>query len=376
MFIWAARESLRRPGPNLLLAACLAGLTLAIALVLLVTDALEHSAVQLLNRGPDLVVRRVDAAGWRPVPVAASLKAIENIPGINQVRPRVWGLVQSRNINLTAVASDPTTTRNLMKNAGIASPRKGHAIAGGWWRSHGNDEILTLTGHRTMPFKVDAILPSAVDLAAYDTVLLNPVDAQRLLGIPEGWASDLALYVFHPGEAEALRPELQEIFPWPVSIRSRTEALDWYRSGFGRHSSLVTLLWLPAILALGLLVLAVTQRQSDACYPAGLLKALGWTTGDIVSLHLYQALIIGLPSITLGLTLAYALIGGPLTGGLAHLLLGWPDAAPTGTLAPGNSPLAFLAVSAFVLLPYLTAVLWPALKTAAADPEALIGKEL
>ena len=83
-----------------------------------------------------------------------------------------------------------------------------------------------------------------------------------------------------------------------MTIRTRTEALNWYRRGFGRRSSLAVMLWLPAITALGLVVLAVVRHQAGARYPAGLLKALGWTTGDIVRLYLYQALITAIPSIT------------------------------------------------------------------------------
>lgn len=375
MLIWAARENLRQPGWNVLAAGCLAGLTLALAAVLLVTAALERTTVQLLNQGPDLVVRRLDTTGWQPLPVAEAMAAVAGLPGINQVRPRVWGLVQSGDTSVTVVGADPDMIRPNLPPNGMALPARGHALVGGWWRQHGGEGPLTLIGHREMHFSVDTVLPPEVDLAAYDTVLLNPMDARELLGIAEGWASDLALHVFHPGEAEALRPELREALAWPVTIRTRTEALNWYRSGFGRRSSLVVLLWLPAITALGLVVLAVVRRQAGAQYPAGLLKALGWTTGDIVRLYLYQALITALPSITLGLTLAYALVGGPFTDDLARILLGWRAGAPAHTLAPGASPLVFLAVGAFVLLPYLSAMLWPALKTAAVDTDALLNRE-
>ncbi len=375
MLIWAARENLRQPGRHVLTAGCLAGLTLVLATVLLIAAALERTTIQLLNQGPDLVVRRLDPAGWQPLPVAEATAAIGGLPGVNQVRPRVWGLVRSGDMSVTVVGADPTAMHRIAAPNGLALPARGHALVGGWWRQRGGKGPLTLTGKREMHFKVDKLLPPEVDLAAYDTVLLNPMDARALLGIAEGWASDLALHVFHPGEAEALRPEIQEALPWPVTIRTRAEALDWYRRGFGRRSSLVMLLWLPAIAALGLVVLAVVQGQTGARYPAGLLKAVGWTTGDIVKLYLFQALITALPSITLGLALAYALVGGPFTDDLARILLGWHAGAPAQTLAPGASPHVFVVVGAIVLLPYLAATLWPALKTAALDSDALLNQE-
>ena len=371
MLLWAARENLRHPGPNLLLALCLAGLTLCLSLVLLLTASLERTSTQLLEQAPDLVVRRLGPGGWQPLPGDDALKAVQDLPGVNRARLRVWGLVQSGARSVTAVAAEEAD----LAAAGLTLPRPGHAIAGGWWQPRGKTASMVLNGLDTMTFEVDAVLPPATDLAAFDTVILNPADARRLLGLASGWASDLALYTFHPGEADALRPELREAFPWPVGIRTRTETQEWYRSGFGRRSSLVVLMWLPAVCGLGLLVLAVVQRQGGARFTAGLLKALGWATADILRLKLYQALIIALPSIMLGLALSYAITSGPLTPALSHLMLGWPEGGPARTLAPGAHTWVFVGVGGLVLLPYLAAVVWPALKTAATVPDELLNEE-
>ena len=371
MLVWAARENLRRPGPNLLLVVCLAGLTLCLSLVLLLSASLERTSAQLLERAPDLVVRRLGPGGWQPMPAKAALQAVQDLPGVNRARPRVWGLVQSGAQSVTAVAADDAD----LAAAGLILPQPGHAIAGGWWRPRAQGDALVLTGLDTVTLDVDAVLPPSTDMAAFDTVFLNPVDARRLLGLSADRASDLALYVFHPGEADALRPELREAFPWPVAIRTRTETQEWYRSGFGRRSSLVVLLWLPAVSGLGLMVLAVVQRQGGTRFAAGLLKALGWTTGDILRLKLYQALTLALPAITLGLALSYVLTSGPLTPALTHAMLGWPEGGPARTLAPGAHPGVFIGVGGLVLLPYLTAVVWPALRTAAALPDELLDKE-
>ncbi len=374
LLIWAARENLRRPGSNLLLAVCLTGLTLCLSLVLLLSASLERTSAQLLEQAPDLVVRRLGPGGWQPLPGDEALKAVQDLPGVNRARLRVWGLVQTGARSVTAVAAVAADEVDLAA-AGLTHPKPGHAIAGGWWRSRGKAKSMELSGRGTMTFEVDAVLPPSTDMAAFDTVVLNPVDARRLLGLSPGWASDLALYVFHPGEADALKPELRAAFPWPVAMRTRSETQEWYRSGFGRRSSLVVLLWLPAVSGLGLMVLAVRQGQGGARFAAGLLKALGWTTGDILRLKLYQALIIALPSIALGLVLSYALTGGPFTPALAHIMLGWPENGPVRTLAPGAHPGVFFGVGGLVLLPYLVAVVWPALKTAATVPDELLSKE-
>ena len=375
ILVWAARENLRQPGINLLLAVCLGGLTAIVALGLLISDSLERTSLALLNEGPDLVVRRRSTTGWQPLPAAGALKAVENLPGIIRAHPPVWGLVQSGPLSITAVAAGSATGSQRNSTPGITVPDRGRAIVGGWTRTQNLATPLTLSGHREMAFEVDAVLPVEADFAAFDTVILNPADAHALLGIPKGWASDLALYVFHPAEAEALRPEIRKALPWPATIRTRSELQDWYRRGFGRRSSLIVVLWLPAVTALGLIVLATIQRQAEARTHAGLLKTLGWTMGDIVQLRLFQSLIVALPAVMLGLTSAYTLTGGPFTADLARLLLGWQSGAPARSLAPGSSLTIFLTVSVLVLLPYLAAALWPAFKTAAADADTLLNDQ-
>jgi hypothetical protein len=375
MLLWAARENLRRPFSSLLIAVCLAGLTLALGLVLLVAATLEHTSTALVRQAPDLVVRRFDTGGWQPLPASEALAAVAGLPGIVRAHPRIWGLVQSNDRSLTALALDPAAAPEALTAVGLPAPAPGHAVAGGWWRPRETGSTLELSAVRTMTLTVDAVLPPEVDLAAFDTVILHPTDARALLGIPDGGASDLALYVFHPGEAEALRPELRAALPWPVTIRTRTETLEWYRSGFGRRSSLVVLVWLPAVTALALVILAVAARQTRSRRAAGLLKALGWTTGDILRLHLFQALIVALPSVMLGLGAAYSLVGGPFTPTLTRVLLGWRGPAPAGTLTPGAHPWIMAGVAAFVLLPFLAAVLGPALRTAAALPDTLLNEE-
>lgn len=213
IIVWAARENIRQPGANLLLAFCLGGLTTVLALVLLISDSLERTSVDLLNQGPDLVVRRRDINGWQPLPAAEALKAIEGLPGIVSARVRVWGLVQSGSQSITAVAADNVMHPKRGAERGITVPDRGRVIAGGWWRPQGPETVLTLSGQQRMDFHVEAMLPPEVDLAAFDTVILNPVDAHTLLGIPQGWASDLALYVFHPAEADALRAEIRAAPP-------------------------------------------------------------------------------------------------------------------------------------------------------------------
>jgi ABC-type lipoprotein release transport system permease subunit len=202
--------------------------------------------------------------------------------------------------------------------------------------------------------------------------MLHPDDARRLLGIPPGYASDLAVTVFHEGEAEAVCPDLAAALPWPVRITTRTDALGRQLTLTGRWGGVAGAALIPALLALALLIVASVRQTVGRRRDIGLLKALGWTTPDIVRLQLYQALFIGLPAAAVGMAAAHALIFWPGADWLGFLLPAWETRPPRLYLHPSGSLSVMLQVAALALIPYLTAVLWPAIRLAATDPEAFL----
>jgi ABC-type antimicrobial peptide transport system permease subunit len=106
----------------------------------------------------------------------------------------------------------------------------------------------------------------------------------------------------------------------------------------------------------------------------GLLKALGWTSRDIVGLQITKAAIVGLPAIAGGLMLAYALVYAPSQQWVGTLLLGWQETAPIMHLDAGHAAPVFLEVAGILLIPYLAAVLWSSLVQAASNPQDLLNR--
>ena len=234
----------------------------------------------------------------------------------------------------------------------------------------GQDD-LTLVGAQSTTFTVTAIITEAAP-ALHDVVLLTLADARAVLGLEPGQASDLAVDVYHAAEEAAILPDLSGAFPWPVRITTRTEAVGAAIATVARRGGLATMLLVPAILALVLLVATGLRPRSGTRRELGLAKALGWTTGDLVTLQLWRSLAVGVPATLLGLAIAGALVFWPGITWPGRLILGWRSAPPPLSLAPQGMVVVALGVAALVLVPWLLASLVPAVRTAAADPDDLI----
>jgi len=375
MVIWGARELMRHPAASLLRAAALGALTILVAAVLLLSEALDRSAAHWVARGPALVVRRVGHDGFRPIPAAEGIRIAAALPGVTAARARVWGTAATDAGPVTVLGDDAWLQTHLWRDPPGRTPAPGEAFSGMEDAQAGKRRRLTVDGAASLAVRLVGRLAPGLPAPFGDLLLLAPQDARQVLGLGSDEASDLALEVFHPGEATALKADVHAAFPWPVSVQTQSEVRRAYAAGFGQRSGLVLLMYVPALLALALIVLDTATLQSGLRRHIGLLKALGWTTADAVRLQMVKSVLLGLPAVALGAALAATLVWSPWSAGLARVLLGWQDAFPGAAIAPGAMLLIGLEIFGFIFLPFLVAGLWPALTSAVANPEDLLRQE-
>jgi ABC-type lipoprotein release transport system permease subunit len=328
-------------------------------------QGLTGAAISILEDSPSLVVRKIDPTGWEPVPVEQSLEAVGSVPGVLQAYTRIWGVVGGPKGPLTVVT--PISTPSSDHSATPSHPERGKALIGPGAATDSAVSQLTLSGQTTQTFLIQGVINPKSAMVSHDVVVLNPLDARRLLGLPNGYASDIAIDVFHTGEETAIIPDLTEAFPWPVRITTRSENLKFLSGSYARRGGIAILTTIPALAAICLLVAATIKEQLGSRFEVGLLKAFGWTTADIVRHFLFRALFIGLPAVCLGMVIAYASVFSPGVQWPGVLLFGWQGRAPALYLNLGGTLLALLQIAALALVPFLIAVLVPVLKAATAD---------
>lgn len=372
LLIWSAREILRHPVRNLLQFTCLTSLVFLLATALLFSGALEATWSQQMQHAPDLIIRRIDGGGWAPMPADLAVSLVKQVPGALDPTPRLWGVVQGVKHPLTVVASAGVIPTSAMQ--GVTAPSPGQAVVGrlaaeGLREGHlhlesGNQSALVL--------QVVDHFPVDSDLATHDLVWISPADARRLLGLAPDQASDLAVYLFHAEEEQAIQADLAAALPWPVRITGRSDSLQHHRMRAARAGGVAAVACIPAILALLLILTATAAGGIGRQAQWGLLKSLGWTTGDIVRLQVSAAVLVGLPAVVAGLAAAHAVVFLPPGANLAALWIMGGQTFPRLALDTSGAVLTMLEISALVGLPYLATVFLTTLKGAADDPWHLL----
>jgi hypothetical protein len=371
---WSIRDIFRQPLVAILLFLSLASLVALLGTVLLLSQSLAGTADRILKDAPAIVIRKVGAGGWAPLPARESIRIAKSVPGVIGARTRIWGTASGPEGPVTVYGVDqPLKTAGLPEN--LPSLSAGQAIVGPGVMAKAEADHIILTGIKSLAVKVTAVLDSRSSMVIHDVVLLHPDDARNILGIASGYATDLILEVFHESEAEALLPDLAGAFPWPVRLITRREAAGMYSAGLARRSGLAYMMLVPALLALAFIVVGAFRNQSARRYEVGLYKALGWTTTDIFRLQLLKALFGGIPAVVCGLAVAYGLVRWPGVSWPGYLLLGWQKHPPVLHLDATGASWVLIEVAVLVFLPYLAATLWPAIKAATTDPQDLLEKE-
>ena len=367
MLVWAARDIQRRPGRSLLLLGSLASLVFIIATALLFSQALKTTWSHLLEASPDLVVRRIDAGGWAPLPMDAAMASVRRIPGVLDPTPRLWGIATAGGLPVTVVTAPTALPAGSLPT--VPAPGPGQAVVGQALLPVVSDGHLTLVGRNTLTVTVRGTLPADTGLATHDLVWMAPADARRLLDVPSGHASDLAIRLFRREEAPALAADLATAFPWPVAITTRdASALDRHTRA-ARTGSLAMLVGLPAVLALLLIVTAVAAGVWSI--PQDLLRAMGWSTADLLRLQMAGAVIVGLPAVTIGLAGASVAVFWPPAAGTTALWITGGQHLPALVLSRDGALPVMLEIAAMVGLPYLTAVFLTTLQGAAGEIQSL-----
>jgi hypothetical protein len=375
LLAWSLRDALRHPVENGLLVLAMFSLTLLCSLVLFFSQALSSAAERILADSPALIVRRIGAGGWRPLPARQALALAAGVPGVLGARARIWGVVDGPRGPVTVYGWAAAGKASMPAGWPDLPPARGEAIAGPALDDLGEGTALDLNSAGRMRFTIRSFLPPSAGLVAHDLVLLHPEDASRLLHLPSGYASDLALDVFHAQEADALRPDLARAFPWPIQVVTRQEAVGRYQAGFGRRSTLAFFMLIPSLLAVLTIVAATVRRQIGRRYEIGLLKTLGWTGRDILQQQIFKTCATGIPAVTAGILVAYGLVFWPGTTWPAALIFGWDQVPPALYLEPRGIGWPLVEVAVLVFAPYLTAAVWTSLTAATADPQDLLDLE-
>jgi ABC-type lipoprotein release transport system permease subunit len=213
---------------------------------------------------------------------------------------------------------------------------------------------------------------SASALATADLIVLSETTFRRITGIPEGFATDLAVSVRNPAETATIAEKISRRLPDCRSV-TRTQMQSTYETIFDWRSGYVLVIYSAAILAFLIFTLdKATGLSAEERGEIAVLKAVGWDTADVLLLKFWEGAAVSLAAFGIGVIGAYLHVFQAVVPLFAHALKGWSVLYPPLRLAPAVSAYQLAVIFAFTVMPYTLITIVPAWHTAVTDPDTVL----
>ncbi len=356
----------RRKAKNLGLLLAYSLLVFILASLTLFTHALRTEASFVLAGSPEVILQRMVAGRHDLIP-PDYLDKIGRIRGVQKKEGRLWGYyydtVLNANYTFMARPSSEVPDGKIMVGATLARERG---------LAPGNSISFRSYAGKLFNFDVAAILSPDSELLSADLVLLSEGDFRRFFEYPAGHYTDIALSVANPQEVRTVAAKLSNALPDSRPIL-REEVLRTYQSIFDWREGIILTVLAGAILAFAILAWEKASGLSaEEKREIGILKAIGWETGDVIRMKVWEGLLISLTAFLLGFIAAYVHVFHFGAAVFEPVLKGWSVLYPRFTLIPAVDGLQLATLFFFTVFPYTAAVLVPIWRVAITDPDTVM----
>ncbi|NOZ77280.1 MAG: FtsX-like permease family protein, partial [Euryarchaeota archaeon] len=146
-----------------------------------------------------------------------------------------------------------------------------------------------------------------------------------------------------------------------------------YNSVFSWRSGMFLAAMVGMILAFAILSFdRMSGITAEERREVGILKATGWTTGDVLLLKAFEGLVISINSFVIGIILAYLHVFYLGATVLKPILIGWSVLYPDFALIPYIDLNQILLIFFISVVPFMAAIIIPSWKTAVTDPDVAL----
>ncbi|MCB9600136.1 MAG: FtsX-like permease family protein [Sandaracinus sp.] len=371
----------RRAGKHVAMTVGLAFVVGLYASALFLAESLREVWRTSLVATPDLVVQRLE--GGRPALLddeTASALLDAETPGVRSIEKRVWGylFVEAIAANVTVVsgeAADEALGEVAPPRAGTREvPRVvvGDALAR-LFGVHAGDRLAIPDARGELAvLEVAATFHDASALQTADVLLADETTARRLLALPEGRYTDVAVRLTREEEAPVIAAAVARALP-EARIVDRRALARTYDLTFDGRSGLLAALFLPCLAALLLLAWDRLSGLGDAeRREIGVLKAIGWETRDVIAARLWESAVVAIGGAWIGVLAAYVYVFFFHAPGLSEALFGWSALHPELELVPHVDGAQAWTLVGLVVLPFVGVSVVPAWRAATLDVDEAI----
>lgn len=356
----------RRKARNLSLLLVYTLVIFLVSSVIFFTNAIRREARAILEDGPEMIVQRLVGGRHDLIPIDYAEK-VAGIRGARSVEPRLWGYYyhQAARSNYTLMVPEefPFPEDRVKVGKGVLRT---------WGTAHGDDLYFRTYDGQPLILKVAETFEDSTDLVSADLILMAEPTFRKISGVPEGYATDLAVRIGNERESQTIAEKIVQAMPETRPIL-KTEVLRTYTSLFDWRSGYVIVLLAGAFLAFFIFAWdKATGLSAEERTEIGILKGLGWDSSDVMMMKFWEGAAVSLTAFLLGVATAHVHVFLASATLFEHALKGWAVLYPRFSLAPTVNPYELAVLFFLTVVPYTFITVVPVWKVSVMDPDAVM----
>jgi ABC-type lipoprotein release transport system permease subunit len=250
----------------------------------------------------------------------------------------------------------------------------GRAVADLIGAEVGNVLTILTESNQARQYDVIGVFNSESSIYNADMILMNKNDARAFFDVPEDVVTDLLVYtedvdpLYYTAQVNYIAREISELPN--VRVLTKDVLLKAQETTYGTRSGFFSIVW--TIVLITVAVVAFNQTVvvgHESKFEVGLLKALGFSTSDVIQIRLIESAILGVIAGSIGLAVGIfydTVLNAPV---LRDFMLGWAVLYPNFVVPIHISAQTVLLTYIITMVPLLFATVIPSWINATVDPD-------
>ena len=286
-------------------------------------DGIARESELSLKYAPDLTVQGI-ATGRQTSIDTRYIGIIRGIGGVSEVVPRIWGYgnvgnsllvivgLDLKNLTLTSQEAFPLESGTFLDAQRNGTLVIGKAVASLLGAKVGSILTILSESNKVRQYEVVGVFNSESSIYNADMILMNINDARIFFDVPEGKVTDINVYLSETDPANYV-PLLdfvaRDISGQPnVRVLTKDVLLKAQETTLGARSGFFSIVWYVILIAVAIVAFNQTVVVGhESKFEVGLLKALGFSTSDVIQVRLIESAVLGALAGSIGLSIGIIL---------------------------------------------------------------------
>jgi ABC-type lipoprotein release transport system permease subunit len=278
---------------------------------------IQKQSINSINDLPQLIIQDNTGGFLRPIDEKIVFDILQ-IKGVLSAQSRVWGIYNFKSVNFTVVGIDPFEKSYKQEMSKLAIDTKlfqniNQIIIGSDVKKTLEKFYFQNQFHFILPDgkiqKVKIINSFAAnEVLQSDLIFLNKTLAKKILGIENNKATDISVLVANNEEIDTIKFKIESSYP-NLTILSNESIKREYSQMIDYKGGFFISLYLIALLTFFIIIFdKLMSNNSNEKKEIAILKAIGWSTNNILQVKFYEAFYLSFIAFLLGVIGAFIYI--------------------------------------------------------------------